>query len=71
MTQSTNTTIMNESGIKELRKKEKKTRKKIITITIYAIITIIAALIVIDIYNSTDDIVAGFKDGYQEGLNMK
>jgi len=62
---------MNESGIKELRKKEKKTRKKIITITIYAIITIIAALIVIDIYNSTDDIVAGFKDGYQEGLNMK
>lgn len=71
MTQSTNTTIMNESGIKELRKKEKKTRKKIIAITIYAIITIIAALIVIDIYNSTDDIVAGFKDGYQEGLNMK
>ena len=62
---------MNESGIKELRKKEKRPRKKITTIAIYAIITIIVALIAIDIYNSRDDIVAGFKDGYQEGLHMK
>ena len=59
---------MNESDIKELRKKP---RKEITTIAIYAIITIIVALIAIDIYSSRDDIVAGFKDGYQEGLNMK
>ncbi len=62
---------MNESAIKELREKDKKPRKKITTIAIYAIITIIVALIAIDIYSSRDDIVAGFKDGYQEGLNMK
>jgi len=62
---------MNESGIKELRKKEKRPRKKITTIAIYAIITIIVALIAIDIYNSRDDIVAGFKDGYQEALKIK
>jgi len=62
---------MNESGIKELIKKEKRPRKKITTIAIYAIITIIVALIAIDIYSSRDDIVAGFKYGYQEGLNMK
>lgn len=62
---------MNESNIKDLRKKDKRPRKKTTTIAIYAIITIIVALIAIDIYNSRDDIVAGFKDGYQEGLNMK
>lgn len=62
---------MNESNIKDLRKKDKRPRKKTTTIAIYAIITIIVALIAIDIYNSRDDIVAGFKDSYQEGLNMK
>ncbi len=62
---------MNGSDIKELRKKEKTPRKKITTIAIYVIITIIITLIAIDIYNSKDDIVAGFKDGYQEGLHMK
>jgi hypothetical protein len=62
---------MNGSDIKELIKKEKTPRKKITTIAIYVIITIIVTLIAIDIYNSKDDIVAGFKDGYEEGLNMK
>ena len=62
---------MNGSDLKELIKKEKTPRKKITTIAIYVIITIIVALIAIDIYSSRDDIVACFKDGYQEGLNMK
>jgi len=62
---------MNGSDINELIKKEKTPRKKITTIAIYVIITTIVTLIAIDIYNSKDDIVAGFKDGYQEGLHMK
>ena len=62
---------MNGSDIKELIKKEKTPRKKITTIAIHVIITTIVTLIAIDIYNSKDDIVAGFKDGYQESMKMK
>lgn len=46
-------------------------RKKIITISIGIIITIIIGWFIIDIYNGKKDFVDGFNQGYQEGLKMK
>lgn len=52
-------------------KYRKEQRKKIITISIGIIIAIIIGLFIIDTYNGRNDIVDGFKKGYQEGLKMK
>lgn len=51
--------------------KTKEQRKKIITIAIGIIITIIVGWVIIDIYNGRNDFVEGFNKGYQEGLKMK
>lgn len=50
---------------------KKNQRKKIITISIGIIITIIIGLFIIDIYNGRNDFVDGFNKGYQEGLKTK
>lgn len=52
-------------------KYRKEQRKKIITIAVGIIITIIIGWFIIDIYKGKKDFVDGFNQGYQEGLKMK